>query len=112
FAEVISSTCHSLQAVGVMLWPIMPNKMEQMLAILGVPFDLKAGHELSLRENKWNKTFRLSKLIEPLFVKPESHVEPVATQIPTTSIPAIAEPTITEIGIEDFAKVNLAVCTI
>lgn len=112
FSEVISSTCHSLYAVGIMLWPIMPNKMEQMLAILGVPFDLKANHEQILRENKWNKTFTLSKLTEPLFVKPESHVEPVAAQTVTASAPTITEPAIQEIGIEDFAKVHLAVGTI
>lgn len=116
FAEVISATCHSLYAVGVMLWPIMPNKMEQMLTTLGFTFDLKAGHEQALRDNKWDKTFKLSKLTEPLFIKPESRVEVVAPDqaaATTTAKPdAKSEAGIQEIGIEDFMKVNIAVGTI
>ena len=112
FTEVIASTCHSLYAAGIMLWPIMPNKMEQMLATLGTPFDLKAHHDQILRENKWNKTFKLSKLNEPLFVKPESHVQPAEEVTAPAKPESKVDGDIQEIGIEDFMKVNLAIGTI
>ena len=100
FAEVISATCHSLYSVGVMLWPIMPRKMEKMLQHLGYSFDLNNDYEKELRKNEWDKVFNLNEVGEPLFVRPESHIEPEEK----------VEKKIEEfITIDDFAKVQLHV---
>jgi len=74
FAEVISATCHSLYWVAIMLWPIMPTKMEQLLAALGKKLELGKNYEDEIRKDVWNETFTLTKQDGPLFVKPESHV--------------------------------------
>lgn len=111
FTEVIYATCHSLYNIGVMLWPVMPQKMESMLVSLGCSIDLSINYEQQLRKNTWDKTFKLSKQLEPLFIKPESHVTVVAVpqEQPKSSG---AEASVQEIGIEDFAKCHLAVGTI
>jgi methionyl-tRNA synthetase len=106
FAEVIASTCHSLYAIGLMAWPIMPKKMEELLAALGHKIDLTTDYERELRENVWNKKFVLSKPSGQLFNKPESHLEEV-------SVPQkIITPVVPEITIDDVAKVQLVVGTI
>ena len=111
FAEVIASTCHSLYAVALMLWPVMPKKMEELLQAIGHKLTLGVDHDSALRENKWNKTFTLSKMGEPLFVKPETRVvAPETTEAAPAAAPAAPE--IPEIGIEDFIKIQLVAVTI
>lgn len=73
FDEVISSVCHSLYATAIMLWPIMPHKMEQLLKTLGESVIPGANYAEILRKNEWNKTFKLANLEEPLFPRPESN---------------------------------------
>jgi methionyl-tRNA synthetase len=105
FAEIISAVCHSLYAVGVLLWPVMPKKMEELLVALGHKFDLKNNYENELRKNLWNKTFILKKTKEPLFVKPESHLknsEPKEEDVQEEEF----------ITIDDLIKVKLIVGTI
>jgi len=75
FEEIISVACHSLYAIAIMLWPIMPTKMEELLASLGCEFDHKKDYEEELRKNIWNKVFTLKKTDKPLFPKPESRLE-------------------------------------
>jgi methionyl-tRNA synthetase len=75
FEEIISAACHSLYAVALMLWPIMPKKMEELLASLGHTFDPNKNYDEELRKNIWNKTFTLKKTETPLFPRPESRVE-------------------------------------
>ncbi|MFA6263738.1 MAG: methionine--tRNA ligase [Candidatus Babeliales bacterium] len=106
FAEVIASTCHSLYAIGLMAWPIMPKKMEELLAAVGHKVDLTIDYERELRENAWNKKFVLSKPSGQLFSKPESHLEAVA--VPPQTVTPVAP----EITIDDVAKVQLVVGTI
>jgi len=53
----------------------MPKKAEELLSSIGHKFDIKNDYEDDLRKNLWNKTFKLNKLKEPLFVRPESHVD-------------------------------------
>ncbi|MFH1644628.1 MAG: methionine--tRNA ligase [bacterium] len=102
FKEVISATCHSLYAIGIMLWPIMPRKMEKLLQHLGYSFDLSENYEEELRKNEWNKVFVLNEVGEPLFVKPETHVEPVEKEELETEKEEI-------INMDDFAKIKLHV---
>ncbi|MCK4651167.1 methionine--tRNA ligase [Candidatus Babeliales bacterium] len=104
FQEVISSICHSLYAVGIMIWPVMPKKMEELLQCLGHKFDLKNDYEKELRENKWNKTFILKKSKESLFSRPESHLKELNGEEEKADVKYIS--------IDDFAKVHLNVGTI
>lgn len=109
FVEVLSATAHSLHAIAVILWPVMPRKMESLLASIGVAFD-SSNHSLeTLNLGQWKTTFILKK-IDPLFEKPEQkmiHEE----KKPETAIPEkTAE--CDSIMIDDFAKVQLVVGTI
>lgn len=108
FDEVIAATCHCLRAIGLMLWPVMPAKMEALLASLGHTIELGKDYEQDLRENKWNKSFVLKMTAEPLFVRPEPSVEVPAT-IHTQEEKKQGQNVIT---IDDFAKVELCVGTI
>jgi len=106
FAEVISAVCHSLRTIGILLWPIMPDKMEAMLASIGVTFNPKHSYEHELRENAWTATFKLSKTEQPLFAKLE-------LTAPVVEAPAGPKaPESTDITIDDVVKVHLAVGTI
>ncbi len=110
FAEVIAAVCHSLNAIATMLWPIMPSKMTSLLASLGKRLELGTNYEPILRENAWTQSFTLTKQDEPLFVRPETHV--LVEEQPVAPVSAPAQPAVPEIGIEDFAKVQLVVGTI
>lgn len=76
FAEILSATAHGLRLVAILLWPVMPKKMERMLHSLGVVFvpgqhtleDVELGH--------WGQTFMFTK-IENLFEKIEKSDEKI-----------------------------------
>ncbi|MBU1007738.1 methionine--tRNA ligase [Candidatus Dependentiae bacterium] len=106
FEEIISSVCHSLYSVAIMLWPVMPKKMEELLRCIGHELELGANYDEVLRKNLWNKTFVLKKSKESLFPKPESRLEKIEEK------PAEKEIGPEEIAINDFAKVELLVGTI
>ena len=121
FAEVISASCHSLHAIAIMLWPIMPEKMEQLLKTLGSNFDLKKNYEEELRKNIWNKKFMVTKNNEPLFARPEIH-SAAAEEKPQEELKKTEEqsqeqsnksPLISPlISIDEFVKADLRVGTI
>ncbi|MCA9507543.1 MAG: class I tRNA ligase family protein, partial [Myxococcales bacterium] len=116
FAEVIAATCNSLYSIAIMLMPIMPKKMETLLYALGQKYDETINYDEVLRKNNWNRVFKLNKLDEPLFVRPESRLPkedevPVAkTVVPVT--PQTETPSSDFISIDDFAKCKLLVGTI
>lgn len=69
FNQIIAATCHSLHAIAVLLWPVMPKKMTQLLQALGKKLtfdDNDLIYELELA--RWQQTFTLTQ-IAPLFVK-------------------------------------------
>lgn len=105
FTEVISATAHSLRIIALLLWPVMPEKMEQLLASLGIRFDIKNPEFKKLLLNEWNQNFMLTK-IETLFTKPE-----VKEEVPAPA-QEIAQPKEDAITIEEFGKVHLLVGTI
>jgi methionyl-tRNA synthetase len=76
FAEIISATCHSLRTIALLLWPIMPQKMEELLHSLGVEFKLENHTLENLELNSWNKHFVLKKS-PTLFEKPIREIEEV-----------------------------------
>ncbi len=104
FAEILSATAHALQTIGTLLWPVMPQKMEQLLASIGVTLDLNANHIEQLSKNPWKRTFMITK-IDTLFVKP-------AEEINSETVAVAVAPVDDSIDIQDFAKVKLMVGTI
>jgi methionyl-tRNA synthetase len=75
FHRVLSATCHSLRAAAVLLWPIMPTKMEELFLRIGYPFSLNTDH-VSLLQKEWDEIFTLQKG-KALFEKPEPKTEEV-----------------------------------
>ena len=104
FAEIISATSHALHTIAILLWPVMPQKMEMLLASIGQKVDANINYVEQLSHDAWKNTYMIQK-IDTLFVKPEPEVnaQPAAVeeQKPDDSI-----------AIEDFAKVKLMVGTI
>jgi methionyl-tRNA synthetase len=96
FKEVIFVTCSSLQSIASLLWPVMPAKMESLLAQIGG----KLGIEMVER---WLSIFKL-KAGENLFKKYDAEEEPKEE--------AVEEKKENYISIDDFAKVELSVGTI
>jgi methionyl-tRNA synthetase len=102
FLQVLSATAHSLRAIGIVLTPFMPTKMDLLLQSLGKPYNPKID-TISLPELcSWNQNFHLNKIAN-LFEKPVSK-EPTMVE-PTT-------PEMNYITIDDLLKVELVVGTI
>lgn len=105
FEEVLSATCHSLRAVALLLWPVMPHKMESILKAIGVDISLQTAvlHELEL--DVWSHAFLVRKVDilfkkwEPLVVLEEQKIEQKETVD-------------TSITIDEFIKVELCAGTI
>ncbi len=104
FQQVLSATCHSLRIIGLLLWPVMPKKMEELLMSLGVSLNLHGSVLQELDRNGWHHKFVLLKT-PALFHKPET--EKIMEQAVT---PVQEQPTY--ITIEDLIKVELVVGTI
>jgi len=75
FEEIISAVCHSLYFAAIMLWPVMPTKMEELLDCLGQKIDTNKNYDEELRKNLWTKKFVLKKLDKPLFPRPEKKLD-------------------------------------
>ena len=106
FAEIISATCHSLRAAAFLLWPVLPKKMEALLAALGHSFTLSSDDLIKqLQTEPWSQTFML-KLIEPLFTKFEPSEQPAVPQ------PEAPKANDNIISINEFNKVELLVGTV
>jgi methionyl-tRNA synthetase len=106
FLEILSATCHSLRAIAVLLLPVMPQKMNELLTSLGVHFERGKDTLASVDLNTWNKTFTLKK-IPTLFEKPIREVAEEGNQMEHTS--QVQENFIT---IDDVVKVELHAGTI
>ncbi|MFA5998855.1 MAG: methionine--tRNA ligase [Candidatus Babeliales bacterium] len=101
FQETIAATVYSLRAIAVMLWPVMPQKMEMLLESIGytLPEDKAM---ISVIENvNWNDSLTIKK-IETLFKKYEKIME-------EKTIPAAPQVEVNYASIEDFAKIDLRV---
>lgn len=120
FAIIISATAQCLYAIGIVLWPVMPRKMEQLFGALGVAVTPHVGTNYikTLLENPWEQTFTLTP-IAPLFmtIKTEEHKE--SLQGASASDKKVLETKKMEstgealtITIDDFVRVQLLVGTI
>lgn len=110
FKETIAATIYSLQAIGIMLWPVMPAKMELLLASIGFEWE-KGENIIALLERvSWNKSCEIKK-IDTLFAKyepVEGHVVEEKSKIVET-VTNIEE---SYVNIEEFVKVDMRVGTI
>lgn len=100
-SEIIAVTCHGLYAVAILVWPIMPESMEKLLAALGKKIEPGKDY-FEVLQKYWNDTFVLKK-IEPLFKKLEieKQMETKKAIIETESSNCIT--------IDDLMKVDLIV---
>ena len=105
FATVLSATCHSLYAIGILAWPVMPYKMEELLHRLGIIFSIDhKNYKEALAEVIWNSTFIIQQG-EPLFKKfemKEQSMNQVVEEVKKD----------TSITIDDVVKVDIRVGTI
>ncbi len=106
FIQILSATCHSLRTIALLLWPVMPEKMEQLLSSLGHAFNREKDTIESLELGIWHQTFLLKKM-DTLFQKIEesSVVEKNELQEPVKEQESY-------IAIDDVIKVDLRVGTI
>jgi methionyl-tRNA synthetase len=114
FFEIISMTCHGLQVVSTLLWPVMPEKMKLVFAALGIAAPVQNGVDTTeqLRKMTWNKSFNLTALSGSLFPRIE-----LAPAIEAEAKPALVAPVVEKtqapgITIDDFVKIELLVGTI
>lgn len=114
--QVLSATIHSLRAIGVVLWPIMPHKMEELLESIGHPLDLHHSTRDSLELAMWNKAFLLHE-IPALFIKPEpaeksdqTKESPKKQALVDTKKPE--SPAGQLVNIDEFVKIELVVGTV
>ena len=111
FKEILSATCHSLRAIGILLLPVMPQKMTELLASLGTP-SIHTGHMIeNLELNSWNKLFALKK-IPTLFEKPIREILEEPMKIETENTVAQQLPEENYITIDDVVKVEVHTGTI
>jgi methionyl-tRNA synthetase len=104
FKAIISAVSHSLHAIGILVWPVMPSKMTDLLGALGVTLDYTSNHIERLSVDPWSRTFVLTP-IPPLF----NRIEPAVVQ-PQEAPPAIAQEDY--ITIDQLAAVKLCIGTI
>jgi len=108
FEQVLSATCHSLRTIGILLSPIMPEKMAALLMSLGVSIDQHKNILQELVQNDWHHTFVLLKTAA-LFHKPETEKKMEQPEIAEKQKEQEQQ---TYITIEDLIKVELVVGTI
>ena len=109
FGEVISATCHSLRMIGVLLLPIMPEKMSALLQSIGVALN-EQDTLTSLQLTTWNQPFTLTK-IPTLFQKLEDSKGSNAMSEEKKTTPEVSKE-VTYATIDDVIKVELRVGTI
>ena len=109
FNEILWVTAHSLRTIGVMLWPVMPAKMEALLSSIGIAIDFDTNIVEELKKEEWNTIFMLKK-IDTLFEKPEiTDSKQDVNSVSKDPALLLQDKTIT---IDEFAKVQLTVGTI
>lgn len=105
FQEVIAATVYSLRAIGVMLWPVMPQKMEILLNSIGYQLPAEGLSRHVTLQLVWVDSLKIQK-IETLFQKYEKIME----QNNVSEVkPVVQENYAT---IDDFAKIDMRVGTI
>ena len=109
FTEILSATCHSLCIIAILLLPVMPQKMNELLASIGMPFEHTKDTLENIGLQSWNRHFILKK-IPTLFEKVFSQEESMITESKEVIAEQLQENKY--ITIDDVAKVELHTGTI
>ena len=109
FKQVIAAACHSLYAIGVLLWPMMPTKMEELLSSLGVTMQAGSHDYINELLQSWSMAFTLTKR-GPLFQKIERPKEDESAA--SKEQQQQAEPEQSYITIDQLSQVDLRIGTI
>lgn len=121
FIEIIAATCQSLRTIALLLWPVMPTKMEELLISIGAQVDFKNDTIEKLELGRWSATFMIQKPENPLFTKPVSTTDASTDTAANKELSAVqpaavesARPMMPDsaITIDDVSKVELRVGTI
>jgi methionyl-tRNA synthetase len=100
----------ALKVAGVFLTPIMPHKMQQLLAALGVSLQPEEDNLQLLSDNLLASTFTITPLTEVLFARPVEADAPEKPAAPVTTKPEItAMPETNFADITDLAKIQLSI---
>ena len=102
FNEIISASCHGLYVVGNLLWPIMPEKMMELLNALGLDPQFNNNILHKLEEDLWVESFNLQPA-HPLFKRIEITKAEESPKVMESQ---------SYITIDDLIKVELRVGTI
>ena len=102
FQQSIAAVMYSLRAIGIALWPVMPEKMEKLLSCLGYNLKLETSYNTLVQDTAWQGVCNLTS-VEPLFQKIESKIE--VKQVEEKKV-VTTDNTIT---IDDFIKVDMRV---
>lgn len=108
FMQVLAATRNSLEVIATLLWPIMPNKMSELLSSIGVQLNFEHNILRDLVIKSWQEKKHILTKIPTLFEKPEMKEEKETA----TVVEQVAEQQENYIGIEDLIKVELVVGTI
>lgn len=108
FIETIAATVYSLQVIGVMLWPVMPYKMETMLESLGFVWQENENIVDSLHKASWHGRYTIRK-IDTLFQKHESVKGESVKEKQIEKNEKIEEKKESYLQFEDFLKVDMRV---
>ncbi|MGA9530570.1 MAG: class I tRNA ligase family protein, partial [Candidatus Babeliales bacterium] len=106
--EIFSVLCHALKSVAVILHPIMPMKMEQLLTMIGHASHASLTYDQVVMD-RWNDTFILGVPVvlfqKPTFFKEQQEEETVVKNIG----PVKESVTIGELAIDTFKQVCMVV---
>jgi methionyl-tRNA synthetase len=109
FLRCISAVCHSLYALAIVIWPLMPTKMEELLKSLGTTLPENRNLFEDLKITPWHQTFIVQKS-EPLFAKYDrKEVEKLLSPQPEEKEMIAPH---TSITFDEFTKVELLVGTV
>lgn len=90
FQEIIAATAQCVRVIGIMLWPVMPTKMELMLASIGHSIEPGKDYITELKTMSWKDSCMLQK-IATLFTKPEKKEEVASAQPQAEQKPAAVQ---------------------
>jgi len=105
FEEILSATAHALRTMAVLLWPVMPQKMEALLQSIGVKCIPGVGSMGGVALDEWTANMQLTK-IPALFEKVEKEEKK------SEEVSVKKEEPENSVNIETVASVELVVGTI
>ncbi len=108
FQETVAATIYALQSVGVMLWPIMPEKMERMLHSIGFVWNDTNNMIEQMQAAAWHDVCKIQK-IDTLFQKHELAKEKLVVEEKPNVVSSNAVVDEQCLTFEDFLKVDMRV---